>query len=115
MTDTFHFPAPVPVDPANRPPSPIRGGRQSLGPAYREWLESLQPGAEWEFAPVPDADGNVKPNSVSRLNSIRKVAKQMNGESNATRNYKVEQVPLDEDGKTYRIFAKVSEVPAKGK
>jgi hypothetical protein len=106
---TATFPPPVRVDPANRPASPVRGGgRHSLEPAYRAWLEALQPGAEWEFVPPPEADGTQgTDNPVSRLNSLRKVAKEMNGEADATRVYKIEAVPTVKD-KRYRIFGSVA-------
>lgn len=107
MSD-FRFPDPVKVDPANRPPTPTRGGRQSHEPAYIAWLESLQEGAEWEFLPPPGEDGKqATDNSVARLNTIRKIAKQLSNAEGATRRYKIDAIPMDDAKKRYRILASV--------
>jgi hypothetical protein len=109
-TAEFRFPNPVKVD--ERPPTPVRGGRASLEPAYRAWLHSLQPGAEWEFMPPANEDGTQPTdNPVSRLNSIRKIAKAMNADEEETQDYRIEAVPTVKD-KRYRIFGKVT--PRKG-
>ena len=101
----FRFPDPVAV--TERPPTPIRGGRASLEPAYKAWLHSLKPGAEWEFLPPKNDDGTQgTDNPVSRLNSIRKIAKQMNSDATETQVYRIEAVPTVKD-KRYRIFGSV--------
>lgn len=105
------FKAPVKVDPASRPPSPTRGGRTSLTPAYVAWLNALEPGAEWEFAPVEDG---ATDNPISRLNTLRKIAKDESQKAGATRTYKIEAVPTVPN-KRYRIFGSVTikaEAPA---
>lgn len=105
MPTEFRFPDPVPV--TDRPPTPIRGGRQSLEPAYRAWLRSLQPGKEWEMLPPPSDDGTQgTDNPVSRLNSLRKIAKEMNADPSETQTYRIEAVPTVKD-KRYRIFGSV--------
>lgn len=105
----FSFPAPVKVDPGSRPPTPTRGGRTSLTPAYEAWLNALEPGAEWEFMPwEKDDDGKVKSDHpISRLNSIRKVAKDMSNAEGATKTFKIEAVPTVPN-KRYRIFGTVT-------
>lgn len=100
MADAPAFKPPVKVDPANRPPTPTRGGRTSLTPAYEAWLNSLEPGAEWEFAPMEDG---ATDNSISRLNALRKVAKDMSTAEGATKTFKVDAVPTVPN-KRYRIF-----------
>jgi len=100
MTDVADFGAPVKV--AERPPSPTRGGRQSLRPAYEKWLTQLEPGAEFEMA-SKDEDGA---HAISRLNTLRKVAKELNEADGATMKYKVDAVPVVAN-KRYRIFGSV--------
>jgi hypothetical protein len=79
----------------------------SLEPAYKAWLRSLKPGAEWEFLPPKNDDGTQgTDNPVSRLNSLRKVAKEMNADSSETQTYRIEAVPTVKD-KRYRIFGSV--------
>ena len=107
MPTDYRFPSPVKVDPGQRPASPAKRGRASLEPAYRYWLEALQPGAEWEFIPPQESDGTQPTdNPLSRLNNLRKVAKEMSTSEDATRVYKIEAVPTV-DGKRYRIFGSV--------
>ena len=101
---TPRFKPPVKVDPANRPPSPTRGGRTSLTPAYVAWLEALEPGAEWEFAPVEDG---ATDNPISRLNTLRNIAKDESNKDGATRTYKIDAVPTVPN-KRYRIFGSVT-------
>ena len=105
VSDTPAFLPPRKVDPKDRPPSPTRGGRQSLTPAYTAWLTALEPGAEWEFDGLPNGDGKPQPNTISRLNALRSVAKDLSTADGATQVYKVDAVPIDD--KHYRIFASV--------
>lgn len=80
----------------------------SLEPAYKAWLHSLKPGAEWEFLPPANEDGTQgTDNPVSRLNSLRKIAKQMNDDPSETATYRIEAVPTVKD-KRYRIFGSVA-------
>lgn len=104
MADEPRFKAPRKVDPKDRPPTPTRGGRTSLLPAYVAWLEALEPGAEWEFEPLEDG---ATDNPISRLNTLRKIAKDESQKDGATRTYKIEAVPTVPN-KRYRIFGTVT-------
>lgn len=94
--------APIPVK--ERPPSPPRGGRAPVRPAYEAWLKQLQPGAEYEMASKDDD----KAHSISRLNSLRQVAKEMNAEKDSTLVYQIDAVPVVPN-KRYRIFGSVKQ------
>jgi len=108
----FDLGDPVPVK--DRPPSPPRGGRAPARPAYEAWLAKLQPGAEFELA-SKDED---KAHSVSRLNALRAVAKELSTADGASRIYRIDAVPVVPN-KRYRIFGSVTlaesngEAPAK--
>ena len=104
---TLDLGAPIPVK--ERPPSPPRGGRAPVKPAYEAWLAKLQPGAEYEMA-SKDED---KAHSISRLNTLRQIAKEMNAAEGATRTYQIDAVPVVPN-KRYRIFGSVKEKAAAG-
>src|SRR6185503_16758103 len=99
---TLDLGAPIPVK--ERPASPPRGGRAPVRPAYEAWLNQLQPGAEYEMA-SKDED---KAHSISRLNSLRTVAKEMTAAEDAKYIYQIDQVPVVPN-KRYRIFASLKE------
>ena len=97
MSD-FDFGEPVPVD--SLPPA-TRGGRVSREPAFKAWLEKLQPNQTYELASA-DEDGG---HPVSRVTQLRKIA----GEG-----FKVDTRALDgQSGKRYRIFVTVVPPAAK--
>lgn len=99
---TLDLGAPVPVK--ERPPSPPRGGRAPVRPAYEAWLGLLKPGAEYEMA-SKDED---KAHSISRLNTLRQIVKELNAAEGATRTYTIDAVPVVPN-KRYRIFGSVKE------
>lgn len=107
MTDTtttpapVDFGAPVKVDPKERPPAPVRGGKAPVRPAYEAWLNQLEPGAEYELA-SKDPDGG---HSISRLNALRQVAKEHG--PTVGKAFRIDSVPLVKN-KRYRIFGSVS-------
>lgn len=92
MSD-FEFGPPIKVDPATRPHTSGNRGKPSLTPAFEKWLKQLKPGAEYEL-PSTDKDGA---HPVSRLNSLRKIAKEKGG-------YVIDGYPVVSN-KRYRIFA----------
>ena len=96
---------PIPIK--ERPPSPPRGGRAPVRPAYEAWLQKLQPGAEFEMA----SNDEDKAHSISRLNTLRQIAKEMSAAEGATRVYQVDAVPVVPN-KRYRIFGSVKEKAA---
>ena len=105
MTDTTQvvdFGAPKKVDPKERPPSPVRGGKAPIRPAYEAWLSKLTPGAEFEMV-SKDPDGA---HSISRLNALRQVAKEFGPTQTPPVTYKIDAVPVVKN-KRYRIFGSV--------
>jgi len=98
MSD-FDFGEPIPVD--SLPPA-TRGGRTSREPAFRAWLDKLQPNATYELASA-DEDGG---HPVSRVTQLRKIA----GDG-----YKVDTRAIPgESGKRYKIYVTKID-PAKAK
>jgi len=99
---TLDLGAPVPIK--DRPISPPRGGRAPVRPAYEAWLAKLQPGAEFEMA-SKDED---KAHSISRLTTLRGIAKELSTAEGSTRVYQIDAVPVVPN-KRYRIFGSVKE------
>ena len=97
--------APVPVK--DRPPTPPRGGRAPVRPAYEAWLGQLKPGGEFEMA-SKDED---KAHSISRLNTLRQIAKELSAAPDAKFTFTIDAVPVVPN-KRYRIFGSVKAKPA---